>query len=236
MPELQLHENSARGNGIPLFPTEIKARNHAILCTTGFLILLPIGVLVARYTRTWNRFWFWNHATIQLIISGPVIFAGWSQGYQVARELELQSLFDPHQKIGITLLALYVAQLVFGLLAHFVKLPRRVFPGGLRRAPHNYFHVLLGLAMLALAGYQVHYGLYTEWTFATGGIHPVPESAKHAWMALLIVFWVLYVAGLAFLPIQFRQEKASAMPKSEKQASAADSDTARESPVPVAAA
>lgn len=34
---------------------------------------------------------------------------------------------------------------------------------------------------------QVHYGLYTEWVFSTGNLHPVPESAKHAWLALIIV-------------------------------------------------
>ena len=34
---------------------------------------------------------------------------------------------------------------------------------------------------------QVHYGLYTEWAVATGGLHQVPESAKHAWLALTIV-------------------------------------------------
>lgn len=37
---------------IPLSDIEKRARNHAILCTIGFLILLPIGTLVARYSRT----------------------------------------------------------------------------------------------------------------------------------------------------------------------------------------
>jgi len=36
----------------PLNQLERRARSHAILSTIGFLILLPIGVLVARYTRT----------------------------------------------------------------------------------------------------------------------------------------------------------------------------------------
>ena len=39
----------------PLNDIERRARNHAILCTTGFLILLPVGVLVARYTRTYTN-------------------------------------------------------------------------------------------------------------------------------------------------------------------------------------
>lgn len=39
----------------PLSPIEQKARTHALLCTIGFLILLPVGTLVARYTRTFTR-------------------------------------------------------------------------------------------------------------------------------------------------------------------------------------
>jgi len=189
---------------IPLSPLEIKARNHAILCTVGFLILLPLGVLLARYARTFTRSWFWGHAVMQLVISGPVIFAGWAMGHQLANQLGLQSLFDPHQKIGIALLALYVTQLLLGTIIHFVKMPG-LFRG--HRPPQNYLHVALGLAILALAAYQVHYGLTIEWTFATGGLHEVPDSAMHAWLALIIVFWVLYFLGMALLPRQFSREK-----------------------------
>lgn len=39
----------------PLTDMERRARNHAVLCTTGFLILLPVGVLVARYIRTFTN-------------------------------------------------------------------------------------------------------------------------------------------------------------------------------------
>lgn len=40
---------------VPLSMQEILARRHAILCSVGFLILLPLGVLLARYTRTFLR-------------------------------------------------------------------------------------------------------------------------------------------------------------------------------------
>ncbi|KAF7326072.1 Cytochrome b561 domain-containing protein [Mycena kentingensis (nom. inval.)] len=201
---------------IPLLPQEIKARKHALLCSIGFLVLLPLGVLVARYTRTWNRFWFWNHATIQLLASGPVIFYGWALGQQLASDFDLEDLHDPHQKIGIALLAVYVTQLAIGVFIHFVKFPK-IFPGGLMRNPLNYIHALLGLAILGLAAYQVHYGLYIEWIFFTGGLHKVPDSAKHAWLALIIVFWVLYTLGLAFLPKQFKQETKKPAPPMEKE-------------------
>jgi hypothetical protein len=95
---------------------------------------------------------------------------------------------------------LYVIQLVLGLAIHILKTPS-LFGG--RRPPQNYFHVVLGIAILALAAYnvleihftlsttsltyfQVHYGLYTEWLLL-GGLHQMPVAAEHAWLALVVV-------------------------------------------------
>jgi len=190
---------------------EVKGRNHALCMGIGFLIMLPLGVLLARWTRTFFRHWFWSHATIQLLISAPLIFYGASQGISLASDLGLDDPDerDPHQKIGLALLAMYVAQLVLGLVAHFVKFPRLFWGGMLHRAPWNYLHVVLGLAILALAAYQVHYGMDIEWPLATGNAHPVPMSAENAWMALIIIFWVLYLVGMALLPRQFRTERTA---------------------------
>ncbi|KAJ7634492.1 hypothetical protein FB45DRAFT_989410 [Roridomyces roridus] len=188
-----------------LNPIEVKARKHALLCAIGFLILLPLGVLLARYARTFTRRWFWGHAIIQLLISGPVIFVGIALGHQLSNELEFNEMHDPHQNIGIALIALYGTQLLLGIFIHFVKLPG-LFRG--HRPPWNYIHVALGLAILALAAYQVHYGLNTEWPFATGNLHHIPGSAMHAWLALIIIFWVLYFIGMTLLPRQFKAEAA----------------------------
>ncbi|KAJ7697627.1 hypothetical protein B0H17DRAFT_1197287 [Mycena rosella] len=183
---------------IPLIPIEILVRNHAILCTIGFLILLPLGVLLARYARTFTRRWFWGHAVMQLVISGPVIFAGWAQGHKAANNLDLEMITDPHQKIGVALLALYVTQLLLGTFIHFVKMS---FLDG-HRPPQNYLHAILGLAILGLAAYQVHYGLTIEWLL-TGGLH------QRYRFTLVQVFWVLYFLGMALLPRQFSREKES---------------------------
>lgn len=90
---------------------------------------------------------------MQLFLSGPVIFAGWYYGYQTTKLLELGNFQDPHEKMGLALLILYVIQLVIGLFTHFVKLRSPFGPG--TRPPQNYFHVLLGLVILALAASQV---------------------------------------------------------------------------------
>ncbi|KAJ8075840.1 hypothetical protein PM082_021472 [Marasmius tenuissimus] len=189
----------------PLSPIERQVRQHAILCATGFLILLPVGVLVARYTRTFTNRWFSMHAAFQTFVAGPVIFTGWYYGWKSAEELQTGHFIDPHQKMGLALLILYVAQLLVGIFVHWVKTPSPFGTG--TRPPQNYFHGFLGLAIFVLAASQVHYGLFIEWAFALGGLHVVPASAKNAWIALVVIFWTLYLGGLALLPRQFKQER-----------------------------
>ncbi|KLO13720.1 hypothetical protein SCHPADRAFT_903922 [Schizopora paradoxa] len=194
-----------------LFGLDLKIKRHAVLCSVGFLILLPLGSLVARYLRTFTRGWFWPHALIQFVIAGPVIFAGWALAHQAVNIIPGQNFNDKHKKIGLALLILYLMQLMLGLFIHFVKLP---FMGG-HRPPQNYFHAILGLAIIALAFYQVHYGINTEWIFYTGII--IDPRAMHAWTALIVVFWVLYALGLALLPRQYKQESEGRMRAREEE-------------------
>ena len=58
---------------------------------------------------------------------------------------------------------------------------------GGQRPPQNYFHAILGLAIIALAAYQVHYGIVTEWIHSTGDGTIVPQKAMNAWIALTVV-------------------------------------------------
>lgn len=96
--------------------------------------------------------WFWAHSTIQLVVSAPVILLGWALGYKTTAELEDGHFKDPHKKVGLALLVLYVAQILLGVLVHYVKIPS-LFRG--YRPPHSYIHIFLGLAILALAQWQV---------------------------------------------------------------------------------
>jgi hypothetical protein len=50
---------------IPFEPYQKTIIAHAVLSALGFLILLPAGTLVARWTRTYSRKWFTNHWIIQ---------------------------------------------------------------------------------------------------------------------------------------------------------------------------
>ena len=53
---------------IPLLPFEKYIIAHAIFCVIGFLGLLPLGALVARYTRTFTPKWYTAHWIIQFAI------------------------------------------------------------------------------------------------------------------------------------------------------------------------
>jgi hypothetical protein len=88
----------------------------------------------------------------QFVFTGPIIWAGWRKGRDAADMLGMPDYEDHHQKIGLTLLILYIIQLAFGFFIHFVKMPS-LFGG--HRPPQNYVHILLGIAILALAAYQV---------------------------------------------------------------------------------
>jgi len=101
--------------------------------------------------------WFLPHWIIQFVVAGPIIFAGWALGYRSAQELQPvppTHFFDTHLKCGLALLILYLIQLVLGASAHFFKFRRQLHG---HRAPHNYLHAAVGIAIFILAAYQVCY-------------------------------------------------------------------------------
>ncbi|KAI0248130.1 hypothetical protein BJV78DRAFT_1285015 [Lactifluus subvellereus] len=177
---------STEGYDMPLSLYEERVRNHALLMSISFLILLPIGALIPRYLRTFTNRWWWAHWLTVFLITGPLIFAGLAMAVR-ANHLSHYPI-DHHKKVGYAIISLYSAQLLLGVFIHFIRVPF-LFVG--HRPPQNYLHVMFGFAILAMAGYQIHYGLYIEWPLGTGDIHPIKKSAKHAWLALLIIFWSL---------------------------------------------
>ncbi|KAJ7429024.1 hypothetical protein B0H11DRAFT_2151375 [Mycena galericulata] len=193
-------------SSLPLSPFEAKARIHAHIAFFAFLVALPLGVLIPRYLRTFTSAWFWPHAAMNLLVTGPLVFTAFALGYQTTTASGLPHFRDPHQKAGLALLILYCIQVSLGAFIHFVKLPR-TFPGG--RRPQNYLHAVLGLAIIGLAAFQTHYGLWTEWAFVTGNAHPVTWHCKRFWLGIVVGMFTLYALGLLLLPRQFKQERAA---------------------------
>ncbi|KAF7376657.1 CBD9-like protein [Mycena sanguinolenta] len=186
-------------NNAPLTPYQRKVLIHAVLCVVGFALLLPTGVLLARYLRTFSPSWYTGHWIAQFGIAGPIIIAGIAMGFKASGPVGYK-LMDNHKKTGIVLFGLYCAQCLVGALIHFLK-PRNATS----RPPQNYFHAVLGLAIIALSMYQIRTGYRTEWPEYTG--LSIPSGVNILWMVWVVILPVLYAVGLVFLKKQFRQEK-----------------------------
>ncbi|ESK83385.1 CBD9-like protein [Moniliophthora roreri MCA 2997] len=186
----------------PLSSFEKKFVAHAILCTLGFLLFLPIGALLARYFRTFTPVWFKAHWAIQ-VFAGTVIISGVAVGIQGVSDLGGTHLDDTHMRLGVALFVLYFVQCFLGAIIHFIK-PSK-FIG---RPPQNYLHAVLGLTIIALALYQVRTGYRQEWPKVSGR-GAISNGANIIWYIWVVLLPVLYFVGLAFLPKQLRQEKES---------------------------
>ena len=103
---------------IGLSEYEKRVRDHGLLAAIAFLVLIPVGVLIPRYLRTFtNRLvltpaahpeapcestlthlycrWWWGHWITNFLISGPLVFAAWAMGHK-AHELT-DSPMDHHK-------------------------------------------------------------------------------------------------------------------------------------------
>ncbi|KAJ6594592.1 hypothetical protein B0H19DRAFT_974809 [Mycena capillaripes] len=185
---------------IPLTPYQRMIVAHAIFCVIGFALLLPCGVLLARYLRTFSPTWYTGHWIAQFGLAGPAILIGVVLGFKASFDYKI---LDNHKKTGIVLFSLYCAQCIIGALIHYVK-PKNAKG----RPPQNYFHAVFGLSIIGLAMYQIRTGYHYEWPTYTGR-GAVSSGVNILWMVWVIILPVMYAIGLAFLPKQYRQEEAS---------------------------
>ena len=59
---------SVGSSSSPLQPFEQYIVAHAVFCSIGFGLLLPIGAVVARLLRTFDALWFKLHWIIQWLV------------------------------------------------------------------------------------------------------------------------------------------------------------------------
>ncbi|KAF8268746.1 hypothetical protein EI94DRAFT_1660737 [Lactarius quietus] len=182
---------------------------HGLLASISFLVVLPIGVLVARYTRTFTNRWYNAHWIINLVLGLPLIATAWVMGRN-AHELGRGGPMTPHGRLGVFIIGLYIAQLVLGLFIHYIKVP---FPSFGHRPPQNFLHAVQGLAILGLSNYQIYDGLYHKSSFLADH---VGQFAKRSWLGLIITFWALYTIGLIFLRRQYMQERRARKEKGQE--------------------
>ncbi|KAI0644676.1 hypothetical protein C8Q79DRAFT_912708 [Trametes meyenii] len=190
---------------IPLVPFEKYIVAHAIFCVIGFLGFLPLGALLARYTRTYTPSWFTAHWICQFAIGGPTIIIGVALGIHAVNLSESGAVNDVHKKWGIAIFVLYLLQLAVGATVHYIK-PHAWASGRGGRPAQNYFHAVFGLLIIAFAMFQVRTGFRAEWPAQTGR-GSVGSGANGFWYFWIIFISVLYFAGLGLLWRQFRLER-----------------------------
>ncbi|KIO22243.1 hypothetical protein M407DRAFT_119755 [Tulasnella calospora MUT 4182] len=120
--------NGTSSEDTSLTDEENTIRTHGILMTVGFLLCLPLGIFIARFSRTVSFLkdkWFTAHWFVQFVVSGPIIVAGWFIGYNYVGDDHFQ---DSHTRAGLLLLLLYIAQMILGTIIHFFKPKRKPLP------------------------------------------------------------------------------------------------------------
>ncbi|KAF9043771.1 hypothetical protein BDZ89DRAFT_1059221 [Hymenopellis radicata] len=193
--------SSAASGDPPLRSYERLIVAHGIVCTVGFLLLLPFGSLLARYLRTFTPTWYTGHWISQFALAGPVIITGVALGIASVANAGAVHLDDDHKKWGVAIFVLYFVQCGLGAVIHWFK-PK----GSTGRPPQNYLHAVIGLLLIGLAFYQVRSGYDDEWQEATGR-NPLPNGVDIVFWIWVAIVPVLYIAGLLlFLRKQYRQE------------------------------
>ncbi|KII88742.1 hypothetical protein PLICRDRAFT_176291 [Plicaturopsis crispa FD-325 SS-3] len=196
---------SASAGALGLYDRLVVA--HGLLLSIGFLFILPLSALAARWGRSFASHWYEIHYYMNVVLGIPVIIVGWALGPLAVAEQGWAHFRDIHQIIGLFLFLLYILQLAIGALAHRF---RKAQPGS--GWPYwNVVHVVLGVSIAAVAFFETRSGFTFAWKKGTSR-PDLPGVVPALWTAWIIILPILYIAGLALLPRQLAKERARIAP------------------------
>lgn len=164
---------------------------HMVFMIVAWLVLVPSGIFIGRFGRSMFR-WFPVHRNVQLaaLVS---LFIGFFLAVGSVSSAGKSHFDGTHQQVGLAIFILAVVQAILGQFGHVVKREK-----GWR--VQNYVHILLGLLLFCLAVWNIHLG-FEAWSWWR-----VPNSASYVIYAWAGFLGVVYLAGLALLPRQLREE------------------------------
>lgn len=166
--------SSGGGSSDAGFPAK---RWHGLLSMMGWGVLLPMGMMVARYFRRQDPYWFYGHMAVQGV-GFLVGIAAVVLGFRLDED-GLKNIFV-HKAIGITILAMASLQ-VTAVLARPDKMSK------VRRF-WNWYHHNIGRIAILLAMANVFLGL----TIAK------EVSAYIVSYGVFVAVWVMAVAAFEF--------------------------------------
>ncbi|KAJ3678183.1 hypothetical protein LUZ60_001986 [Juncus effusus] len=124
------------------------AKSHGILVGLGWAILLPIGIILARYLKRYERHWLHAHISVQVI--GFVLgMVGIIIGFCL-HQVNVSNM-DTHKGIGIAVLIMGVLQ----VMSTF----RRPEKSSLVRRYWNWYHHNIGRTVVVLSIINIFLGL-----------------------------------------------------------------------------
>ncbi|KAF9009358.1 hypothetical protein BDQ17DRAFT_1235413 [Cyathus striatus] len=178
---------------------------HAIFVSLGFLGLLPIGVITARWTRTFSSTWFKQHWILNMALAVPIISIGIIAAPVAIINRGGVHLDDQHAVYGVLLVIAYCIQVFLGRYIHARKHSQKE-PPTRPHPPLNILHVILGLSVIGCAFLQVRSG-FDEWESATSHT-PIPKWMRYLWSSwgLASIILLAYVVGFCLLHRQLYQE------------------------------
>ncbi|XP_076917556.1 cytochrome b561 and DOMON domain-containing protein At3g07570-like [Bidens hawaiensis] len=124
-------------------------RAHGILNMLAWGILIPIGVIVARYFRHMDPLWFYVHSSVQSL--GFILgIAGVIAGFVL--EDRLDASVRKHKGLGVTILVLCCLQVLALLVRPSVDAKTRKY--------WNLCHHNVGRIMISFAIFNIFYGIH----------------------------------------------------------------------------
>lgn len=127
--------------------TKILLVANGVLASFGFLVLLPLGSLVARWGRTFSGKWLGYYRAVNMVVAMPAISLRVAMAFIVVYQHNERHFFEAHAVAGLLLYCLYIGQILLGWYIH----SHRVLEGARLHPPQNVVHVLLGVGIIGLA-------------------------------------------------------------------------------------
>lgn len=169
---------------------------HMLFMVITWLLLAPAAILVARFGRTYFK-WYPHHRNIQ--IATMIFFIiGFGLGVKAASPDSVAS--KKHYQVGVAIFILFFFQCALGFWSHNIK-SRWV----------GFVHAPIGLVLFGLSIWNMETG-FNIWYWDAG---KAPKIVVYAWMGFLVL---LYLVGFAFLPREIKQHRAAKVDLNEKEA------------------
>lgn len=164
---------------------------HMVFMILAWLILVPAAILVGRFGRGLLK-WFPVHRNLHLaaLVS---LFIGFFLAVGATSNAKRAHFDGRHQKLGLSLFILPLAQALLGQFGHVFRRQKGV-------RVQNYVHIVLGLLLFCLAVWNFHLG-FEAWVWWR-----VPNAASYVVYAWAAVLGTVYLGGMALLPRQLKDE------------------------------